>query len=129
VNQSTNHLTETGGAAALSGLDDASGVTFTTLGLRASSDVILANGMTMTARGTVGWKHAFGDTTPFSTFLFAGGSPFTVAGVPIAQNAAVIDAGLDVRVASNATVALSYGGQFGSGVTDQTLRGVFNVKF
>jgi subtilase-type serine protease len=129
VSLSTNHFTETGGPAALSGLADTSGVTFTTLGLRASGDVALGNGMTMTARGTVGWKHAFGDTTPLATLLFAGGSPFTVAGVPIAQDAAVIDAGVDVRVAPNATVGLSYGGQFGSGLTDQTVRGTFNAKF
>lgn len=43
----------------------------------------------------VSWRHAFGDTTPLATHVFAGSDAFTVAGVPIARDAAVIEAGLD----------------------------------
>ncbi|MDR6661536.1 outer membrane autotransporter protein [Tardiphaga robiniae] len=85
--------------------------------------------MTATARGMLGWRHAFGDVTPTSTMAFAGGSPFTVAGVPIARNGAVADLGFDVNVTPDAVLGLTYGGQFGSGVTDQTLRGNFAVRF
>ena len=34
--------------------------TFTTLGLRTSGDFALGN-LNATARGTLGWRHAFGD--------------------------------------------------------------------
>lgn len=129
VNLSTDGFTEKGGAAALTGRNDTTGVTFTTLGLRASTGFDLGNGMTATARGMLGWRHAFGDVTPTSTMAFAGGSPFTVAGVPIARNGAVADLGLDVNVTPDAVLGLTYGGQFGSGVTDQTLRGNFAVRF
>jgi outer membrane autotransporter protein len=129
VNLSTDGFTEKGGAAALASRSDTTGVTFTTLGLRASTGFDLGNGMTATARGMLGWRHVFGDVTPTSTMAFAGGSPFTVAGVPIARNGAVADLGFDVNVTPNAVLGLTYGGQFGSGVTDQTLRGNFAVRF
>ncbi|WP_441240922.1 autotransporter outer membrane beta-barrel domain-containing protein [Tardiphaga sp. 768_D3_N2_1] len=129
VNLATDGFTERGGVAALTSRSDNTGVTFTTLGLRASTGVDLGSGMTATVRGMLGWRHAFGDVTPTSIVAFAGGSPFTVAGVPIAANAAVADLGFDVNVTPNATLGVTYGGQFGSGVTDQTLRGNFAVRF
>ncbi|QWG13574.1 autotransporter outer membrane beta-barrel domain-containing protein [Bradyrhizobium sediminis] len=129
VNLSTNGFTEKGGAAALTSQGDNTGVTFTTLGLRASTGLTLGNGENMTARGMLGWRHAFGDTTPVSTVAFTGGSPFSIAGVPVARDGAVVDLGLDLNLTRNATLGLTYGGQFGSGVTDQTVRGNFAVRF
>ncbi len=129
VSLATDGFTETGGAAALSARDTTTGVTFTTLGLRASTDIVLGNGMSVTARGMLGWRHAFGATTPYQTLSFTGASPFSIAGAPIARNAAAVEAGLDLNLTSSATLGLSYGGQFGSGLTDQTLRGNFAVKF
>ncbi|WP_371420653.1 autotransporter domain-containing protein [Tardiphaga sp.] len=130
VNLATDGFTERGGGvAALTSRSDNTGVTFTTLGLRASTSFDLGNGMTAATRGMLGWRHAFGDVTPTSIMAFAGGSPFTVAGVPIAANAAVADLGFDINVTPNATLGVTYGGQFGSGVTDQTLRGNFAVRF
>lgn len=129
VNLSTRGFSETGGAAALSGQSSNTDVTFTTLGLRASTSFALDNGVSMTARGMLGWRHAFGDTTPLSTFAFAGGTPFSITGVPIATDAAVVDIGLDVKLTPNVTLGLSYGGQFGNGATDQTARGNLAVKF
>uniref|UniRef100_UPI0013D08688 autotransporter domain-containing protein n=1 Tax=Klebsiella pneumoniae TaxID=573 RepID=UPI0013D08688 len=75
---------------------------------------------TVTARGMLGWRHAFGDTTPYQTLAFTGGSPFSIAGAPIARNAAAVEAGLDLNLTPSATLGLSYGGQFGSGLADQT---------
>jgi outer membrane autotransporter protein len=82
-----------------------------------------------TTRGTLGWRHAFGDTTPFSTFAFAGGSAFNIAGVPIAREAAVVNAGIDFALTKAATVGLSYGGQFGGNAADQNVRGQLTVQF
>ncbi|QCI67184.1 autotransporter outer membrane beta-barrel domain-containing protein [Phreatobacter stygius] len=129
VNAATDGFTETGGAAALTGRSATGGVTFTTLGLRASTGFALDNGLSVTARGMLGWRHAFGATTPVSTLAFAGGSPFSISGVPIAANAAVVEAGVDLNLAANAVIGITYGGQFGSGLTDQTVRGNFAVKF
>jgi outer membrane autotransporter protein len=128
VSLSTGGFTERGGAAALKGGGATTDATFTTLGVHASTGFDLG-GIRATARGTLGWRHAFGDTTPDSVLSFAGGSPFSVAGVPIAKDVAVIDAGLDLAVSRSASLGLSYNGQFGSGATDQGVRADFSMKF
>ncbi|WP_245441566.1 autotransporter domain-containing protein [Rhizobium vallis] len=125
VNLATDGFNESGGAAALAGRDDNSGVTFTTLGVRASTQV---SGV-LSARGMLGWQHAFGDTTPTSDLSFDGGSIFTVAGVPIRRDAAVIEAGLDFTVTPAATFGLSYSGQFASDANDQSVHANLSVKF
>ncbi|MEH2508932.1 outer membrane autotransporter protein [Nitrobacteraceae bacterium AZCC 1564] len=128
VNLRTDAFTENGGAAALTTPSSVIDTTFTTLGLRASNSFILGT-MVATAKGSLGWRHAFGDTVPVATLAFAGENPFNIAGVPIAQDAAVIDAGLDFHLSSSAVLGLSYGGQFGAHVTDQTIRANFSAKF
>jgi fibronectin-binding autotransporter adhesin len=69
-------------------------------------------------RGTLGWRHAFGDVDPDSTHAFYGGKAFTVAGTPLAQNAAIVEVGADVAVSRNLSMGLSYEGQYGSGNRD-----------
>ncbi len=128
VNLNTDGFAENGGAAALRSTSTSTGVTFTTLGLHASTDFALGE-TAATLRSTLGWRHAFGDTTPFANFAFAGGSPFTVAGVPIAKDALVLDVGLDVAIARNTTLGISYGGQYGGNAIDQSVRAKFNVRF
>ena len=128
VNLSTDGFSETGGPAALNVRGRSTGVTFTTLGLRASQQFTLGS-MNLTARGTLGWRHAFGDVTPISVASFAGGTPFSIAGLPIAKNAAIVEAGLDLNLTPQATLGISYGGQFGSRLTDQSIRGNFTWKF
>jgi outer membrane autotransporter protein len=66
-------------------------------------------------RGMAGWRHAFGDVDPSSTFSIAGSAPFSVLGAPIAQDAAVVEAGLDIEASDNVTIGASYEGQFGDG--------------
>ncbi|TPI53940.1 autotransporter outer membrane beta-barrel domain-containing protein [Mesorhizobium sp. B3-1-1] len=128
VSVHTDGFTETGAAAALTSASTNNDATFTTLGLRGATDFALG-GIDATARGMLGWRHAFGDVTPTSAFAFAGGDQFTIAGVPIARDAAVIEAGLDLNMSANATLGLSYTGQFGSGTVDQGAKVDLGVKF
>jgi outer membrane autotransporter protein len=128
VNVHTNGFTEQGGAAALSGQSDDTGVTFSTLGLRASNN-FAAGGLDLTASGTLGWRHAYGDVTPTSRLRFTGSDAFIVAGVPIAREAAVMKASLSTVVTSNVALSVSYMEQFGSGIQDQGVRGSLNWKF
>lgn len=60
VNVRTDAFTETGGSAALSQAGSNTDATFTTLGIRASGDFALGT-LDATARGMLGWRHAFGD--------------------------------------------------------------------
>lgn len=129
VSLRTDGFSERGGAAALTGRGDDTGVAFTTLGLRASTRFTFASGVSLTARGMLGWRHAFGDTVPLSSLAFAGGSSFSISGVPIAKDVAAIEAGLDLNLTPNAVLGLSYGGQLGSDLTDQTVRANLSVRF
>jgi outer membrane autotransporter protein len=129
VNVSSDGFTERGGLAALTGAGDSSGTTFSTVGLRASTNFALDGGTSVTARGSLGWRHASGDVTPTIPMAFAGGLPFPVAGAPIARSAAVVEAGLDFKLTNAATLGLSYGGQFGSGLKDHSARIQLNVAF
>jgi outer membrane autotransporter protein len=92
VNLHTDGFTEEGSAAALTSSGTNTGVAFTTLGVRAST-VVPLGGREASLHGMLGWRHAFGDTTPLSRLAFAGGDSFAIAGVPIGEDAAVIEAG------------------------------------
>jgi outer membrane autotransporter protein len=125
VHLHTNGFTESGGSAALSANDQGTDSTFSTLGLRLSGSFTIV-GVTATTNGSAGWRHAFGDMTPNSELAFASASStFTIAGVPIARNAAVID----VAISRNASVGVSYHGQFAPGSTDNSVRGNVSIRF
>jgi len=130
VSLRTGGYTETGGAAALRTDSDTSHIGVSTLGVRAATELgLLAKG-TLTARGTLGWRHAFGAAQPTSTFAFAaGGTSFQVAGVPIARNSAVLEVGLDASVTKNLTLSVAYSGQFGSGIRDNAVLGNILWRF
>jgi outer membrane autotransporter protein len=128
ANLHTQGFDEDGDAAGLSGRGDDTGVTFTTLGLRASTSFD-TQGATAILHGMVGWRHAFGDTTPNATQSLPAGSPFTVSGVPVAKDAAVLQAGMDLKVSDRVKVGLSYQGQLGDGVHQNGVMANLNVKF
>jgi outer membrane autotransporter protein len=133
VHLETNAFTETGslgGVAPLAGAADEENVAYTTLGVRAATSYQLANGMFVIPRATVAWQHAFGDITPVAALAFQStGVPFTVAGVPLARNAAVVDAGLDVKVTPRATLGIFYAGQLADNVQDHAVKGKFCWRF
>ncbi len=79
--------------------------TYTTLGLRTS--MVLTEGLT--ARGTLGWRHAFGDLTPEVSLAFNTGEPaFGLAGRPSrsmrsSRNWASITHSLPVQLSASPT--------------------------
>jgi subtilase-type serine protease len=128
VNFSADGFSEDGGAAALSGKDRSSDTTFTTIGLRASTALTLGS-VSTTARGGIGWRHAFGDVVPQTALAFTGGSSFAVEGAPIARNAAVIEAGLDVNLTDKATIGLAYQGQLASDAQEHGFNAKLGMRF
>ena len=70
--------------------------------------------MTATARGMIGWRHAFGDTTPAIASGIRGRQQLSRLGRSDSRrNAAVMEFGLDMQVGARATLGLSYDGQLG----------------
>lgn len=119
---------EWGAPSALQARSQATDTVFTTLGLRASGTFSVA-GTAATVRGTLGWRHALGTTVPLSAQAFSTGETFTVAGVPIARDAAVVEAGLDMAVSSAATLGLSYSGQIAGTAQQHGFKASLNVRF
>ncbi|WP_175422146.1 autotransporter domain-containing protein [Agrobacterium tumefaciens] len=128
VNVHTNGFAEQGGAAALSINGQSNDLTFSTFGMRASTDFLISD-VKASARGMIGWRHAYGDVTPGLSQAFAGGDVFSIAGVPVARDAAVLEAGLDFSVTPSATVGVSYQGQLASDARDHSVKAQLNVKF
>jgi outer membrane autotransporter protein len=130
VHLSSTSLTEAGGLAALAGGANKEDVGYSTLGVRAATSYVLADGKVLTPRGSLGWQHAFGTITPTANLAFqSAGIPFTIAGAPIARDAALVDAGLDLRVIPQMTLGVSYLGVLGNSVQDHSVKGNFNWKF
>jgi outer membrane autotransporter protein len=128
VNLRADGFTESGGAAALTASASNTDTTFSTLGIRASTDFSLS-GVPVTARGTLGWRHALGDVTPTSTLAFSGSDAFSITGTPIARDAALIEAGLDFAVSGKATLGLTYSGQFGDNFSENGFKARLGVEF
>jgi outer membrane autotransporter protein len=85
--------------------------------------------MELTLRGGLGWRHAFGDVDPKTTLAFAGSIPFNIAGMPIARDAAIVEAGLDLAIGRGATLGLAYTGQLAQDTQDHAFKGVLAVRF
>ena len=120
--------------AAPAGLNFASAnfdVSYSTLGIRAASLVPLPNGMVPIPRASVAWQHAFSSVSASDVLAFqaAPASAFTISGAPIARDAALIEAGIDLALNAHATVGISYTGQFAGNVTDNAAKGTFSWKF
>ena len=120
----TRDFQETGGSAALRGEGSNDDVTSTTLGLRGAM-LIGTDSAPGRLTATVGWRHAMGDVKPTQKLAFEGGSTFTVSGVPIAQNAAVLGLGAEVAITRNTTAGVAYDAQFGGGNRQQS--GMFKL--
>ncbi|MCD2174393.1 hypothetical protein [Rhizobium sp. C4] len=60
---------------------------------------------------------------------FANGAAFTVGGVPVGRDTAVIDAEIGIAVAPAARLSLRYSGQIGSGVSDHSVNARFDMRF
>ncbi|MFZ5677986.1 MAG: autotransporter outer membrane beta-barrel domain-containing protein [Pseudomonadota bacterium] len=128
VSTKTDDFEEDGGPAALSSDSETNDNTFTTLGLRAAAGFTLGE-MPASLRAMAGWRHAFGDVEPESTFAFEGSEDFVIAGAPIARDAAVLEAGFDVTLSSDATFGIAYSGEIGDDAEDHGLNATLAVEF
>ena len=125
VSLATDSFSETGGAAALQAAAATANTTFTTLGVRSALELKDK----AHARAMVGWRHAFGDTNPASTFTMAGSSPFTTMGAPIAADAVVTELGIDASFTDTAVFGMAYHGRYGAGTTSHGFNAALKVKF
>ncbi len=130
VKLDTDGLTEKGGIAALKNDSESMESFFTTLGLRASHDVMI-HGIEAKLNVGAGWRHAYGDVTPQTNKIFAtnGINRFNVTGIAIAQDSAVLEAGIDFKINSKTTLGLTYQGLASSKDQDHGFKVNLNVQW
>ncbi|KAF1019100.1 MAG: Extracellular serine protease [Pseudomonas sp.] len=129
VNYDSDSAREKGGDGRLKASVDQD-VTFSTVGVRAGKRIKLDNGSEITPRLSVGWRHAFGDTKPDADARFiAGGAGFSTEGVPIARDAAVVEAGVDLAVGQSGKLGVGYSGQLSSENRDHGVVLSFSMGF
>jgi outer membrane autotransporter protein len=134
VHLSANSFAETGGPgfgiAALSGSGSSDNIGYSTLGGRAATNYVLPNGMVLTPRVSAAWEHAFGSVTPTAALAFQSTSaPFTIAGVPLARDSALVESGLDLHLNRHTRFSLFYSSQFGDHVQHSSVQGNLTWRF
>ncbi len=128
VHLKTDGFTETGGAASLSNDASTDDTLFTTVGFRASVPVS-GDGATRLS-GSAGWRYAYNDLTPSNSVNFASGSEaFSVGGLPIAKNVAVLELGLERKMTNGLGLEVKYSGQMNGDVQDHGARASLQWKF
>jgi outer membrane autotransporter protein len=129
VHVGTEGFTESGPIAGLTSGGQSMDLGYGTLGARTGTTV-LWGGTTVVPHASLAWQYAFGDTTPEQALAFAStGIGIGIGGVPLARNSALVEIGADAVVAQDATLGLSYIGQYSGDFNDSGLRGRFNWKF
>ena len=125
----TDAIRELGGPAALAGRSESTDATYSTAGARLAVTGMLGS-MSVTARGTLAWQHAFGDITPDRLLAFqSNATAFGIHGVPIARDALLAEAGLDLRITTNAVLGVTYSGQLAHNVQDHAVKGTLAIRF
>lgn len=127
---SQESYSEKGGAAALRVEQRDQDNFSSTFGLRLAHLGMLDNGMSLTPRLSVAWRHTYGnlDSTARQSFL-SGGSAFSVEGSALDRNSLLIDAGLDLGISASQSIGLGYSGEHGSHARNHALVAQWQARF
>ncbi|EAV40299.1 Outer membrane autotransporter barrel [Stappia aggregata IAM 12614] len=130
LHQQTDAFQEQGSAAlALTGDGSSQLLGSSTLGLRMSKTLATTDSVSVALTGAFGWRHAIGDLTPDQRMALSGLDPFTVQGVPLDRDTALVEAGLALTITDRTTLGLSYQGAFGENASDQGANARVNIRF
>ncbi|MFT8564349.1 MAG: autotransporter domain-containing protein, partial [Acetobacter orientalis] len=80
---------------------------------------------------SLAYRHAFGLTTPtlHETFIGTNSGVMDIAGVPLSQDSAVVNAGLTAKLTDRIDIGVSYIGQYGVQSLNSGARGNLVLKF
>ncbi|WP_164730437.1 autotransporter outer membrane beta-barrel domain-containing protein [Pelagibacterium montanilacus] len=128
VRYSSDGYTETGGDAALTGAPSAFDNTFATLGFDIGRQFILGESALLTASGSVGWRHAFGDAE-LAEHAFGSGPSFSVDTAGQAADTLMLGADLAFDLNESTVLGLAYGSEHAEGSTAHSLKASWNGRF
>ncbi|MDR6961565.1 outer membrane autotransporter protein [Pseudomonas brassicacearum] len=125
-----DRYTEKGGDAALRFNSQAQDHYNSNLGLRLARSFALDQGVRLTPRLSLGWKHLYGDVRGSSRQRLAkGGTPYTVEGIELDRDSLFLEAGLDLAVSPRHTLGVSYNGETGQDNRNSGLMGQWRMMF
>jgi subtilase-type serine protease len=120
---------ENGGSAALMGKARDMDNGYFTMGTQVFTTPIDFAGATLTPLLRAGWQHAFTLTTLSRSMTFIStGQAFTVQGVPLDRDRALLDVGATLNLDDNTQITLGYAGALGSHANDNSIRLTGNFK-
>ncbi|SDJ81916.1 outer membrane autotransporter barrel domain-containing protein [Pseudomonas delhiensis] len=121
---------EKGGAAALHVDEQSQHNVSSTLGVRTAWLASLDNGMSLTPRLGLGWRHTYGDLDSSTRQAFlAGGGAFSVQGTALDRNSLLLDLGLDLGLSARHSIGLAYSGEKGSQAQNHALVAQWQMAF
>jgi outer membrane autotransporter protein len=131
VNAQLQGFSETGGFGALSVSSTDSNSFQTTLGVRLTSRIVMANYGTLIPELRLGWNHEFGDASQSLNASLVGvaGSSFTSTGIAFGRDTALIGAGMSLELSPDAKVFVDYDGRLGSRLQEHSVSGGLRVRF
>ncbi len=122
--------TEKGGAAALSVDSQNQDNLSSTFGVRLAQLSQLENGISLTPRASLGWRHTYGDVDSETRQAFVlGGTAFSVEGSALDRDSLMVEAGLDVGLSARHTLSVGYNGELGSNSRNHALIGQWQMSF
>ncbi|MDD0842454.1 autotransporter family protein [Pseudomonas sp. Gutcm_11s] len=121
---------EKGGAAALHVEEQDQDNVSSTLGVRVAHLGSLDNGMSLTPRASLGWRHTFGEleSSARQSFL-TGGDAFSVEGAALDRNSLLVEAGVDLGLSAEQSLGLGYSGELGSDAQNHALLLQWQARF
>ena len=122
--------TEKGGVAALRVEEEDQDNFSTTFGVRVAHLGSLDNGMSLTPRASLGWRHTYGDlqSSARQSFL-TGGNAFNVEGAALDRNSLLVEAGIDLGLSAEQSLGLGYSGELGSDAQNHALIVQWQAQF
>ena len=121
---------EKGGAAALHVEEQDQDNVSTTLGVRFAHLGSLDNGMSLTPRASLGWRHTYGDLQSSAQQAFlSGGSAFSVEGSALDRNSLLVEAGVDLGISATQSLGLGYSGELGDDTQNHALVAQWQTRF
>lgn len=128
-NQHIGSFQEHGGEAALHASSSNDTRTGSTLGLRTNSLFVLEN-KNITVSALLGWRHGWGDLDLTRSMSFSDNtSSFTVAGVPLSKDTALVGLQTNIAYQANTYFTFGYTGDFGKNTQDQNIYAKVNWSF
>ncbi|MDF7673421.1 autotransporter domain-containing protein [Acetobacteraceae bacterium ESL0709] len=129
VNLHTNRFRETGNYGMLKGRAKDDSVFYTTLGVRASTKVMVEN-VIIAPHVMVAYRHAVGNLRGKMRSEFTdGGGDMDIHGLALSEDEIVMDLGMRVNVTKDINVDVSYIGQYGGRTTASGAKADLKARF